>query len=98
MGPYLIIPFRYLNTFFASTKITCLRYAENFLRVFTIKHIFGLVFVRYINEPIIYRYIVASIVFDETSLNSLKFDAIGVAIALQSNILNLFRIPTAYFS
>ena len=34
---------------------------------------------------------------DEASLNSFMFDAIGVAIALQSIIPNLFSIFTAYF-
>ena len=33
---------------------------------------------------------------DEASLNRFKFDAIGVAMALQSIILNLFRISIAY--
>ena len=34
---------------------------------------------------------------DEASLNSFRFDAISVVMALQSIIPNLFRIFTAYF-
>ena len=57
----------------------------------------GLVFVRYIKDPIICRYIIASIVSDEASLNRFKFNAIGVAIAVQSIIPDLFGISTTYF-
>ena len=42
------------------------------------------------------RYIVASIDSDEASQSSFKFDAMGVAIAFQSIIPNLFRISTVY--
>ena len=52
-------------------------------------------FLRYINDPIIWQYIIASTDSDEASLNSFRFDAIGVA--MQSIILNLFRISIAYF-
>ena len=52
---------------------------------------------RYINEPIIYLYIMASTVSEEGSHNNFKFDAISLFIASQSNISNLFRISTAYF-
>ena len=38
----------------------------------------------------------ASTEFHEASQKSFKFDAIGVAIALQPNIPNLFRISTVY--
>ena len=57
----------------------------------------GLVFLRYIKDAIILQYIVASIDSDEASLNSFRFDAIDVVMALQSIIPNLFRIYTAYF-
>ena len=39
----------------------------------------------------------ASTVSNEASLNSFRFDAIGVAMALQTIIPNLFKISTAYF-
>ena len=70
---------------------------SEWIKVFTAKKIFGLVFIRYINDLIICRYIVASTYSDEASLNSFRFDAIGVVMALQSIIVNLFRISTAYF-
>ena len=66
--------------------------------MFTTKKIRVLVFFRYIKDPIILQYIVASTDSDEASLNSFRFNAIGVVMALQSIILNLFRISTAYFS
>ena len=61
------------------------------------KQIYGLMFVRYIKDPIIWWYTVASTASDQASLNSFRFDAIGVVMALQSIILNLFRISTSYF-
>jgi hypothetical protein len=61
------------------------------------KHIFGLVFVRYINDPMIYLYNVASINSDEVSTNSFNFVSMGVFMDLHSNMSNLFRILTAYF-
>ena len=39
----------------------------------------------------------ASTEYDEATLNSFRFDAIGVVMALRSIILNLFSISTAYF-
>ena len=39
----------------------------------------------------------ASTEFDEATLNSFRFDAIGVVMVLQSIIPNLFRISTTYF-
>ena len=72
----------------ATIKWTC-------LNVFTTKQVSGLISVRYINEQIIWWYIVASTESDEATLNSFRFDAIGVV--MQSIILNLFKISTAYF-
>ena len=70
---------------------------RNWLNVFKAKKISGLIFIMYINDPIIRRYIMESTVSDEASLNSFRFNAMGVVMALQSIILNLFRISTAYF-
>ena len=39
----------------------------------------------------------ASTDFDEATLNRFRFDAIGVVMALQSIIMNLFKISTTYF-
>jgi hypothetical protein len=57
---------------------------------------FGLVFVKYINEPIIYLYKVTCTIFDEVSHNNFGFVVIGVVMDLQSIIPNLFRISTTY--
>ena len=56
-------------------------------------------FVRYIKDPISWRYIVVSIEFESKaeSLNFFKFASIKVAMDLQSNILNLFNISMVYF-
>ena len=75
---------RYLIACFATIRWTC-------LNVFIAKQVYGLVFVMYI----VWWYIVASTDFDEATLNSFRFDGIGVA--MHSIILNLFRISTAYF-
>jgi hypothetical protein len=57
----------------------------------------GLVFVRYISDPIIYLYSVASINYDEVSANNFNFASMGVFMDFQSNMSNLFRILTTYF-
>ena len=64
---------------------------------FTTKLISGFVLVKYISEPIIYLYRVASIAFDVSSFRNFKFVVIGVAMALQCGIPNLFRISTYIF-
>ena len=71
----------------------------NRLREFIEKQISGLVFVSYIKDPIGWRYVVGSIKFESEaeSLSFIKFASIGVAMDLQSNILNLFRIYMVYF-
>ena len=66
------------------------------LRVHT-KHISDLVLVKYISEPIFCLYKVASIVSNVSSFNKFKFVVIGVVMALQSGIPNLFIISTVYF-
>ena len=45
----------------------------------------------------IYLYNATSTVYEVVSYKNFIFDTIGVAIALQSNIPNLFRISIAYF-
>ena len=45
---------------------------------------YGLVFVKYINNPIICLYKVAFTISDEVSLNNLGFVGIGVVMDLQS--------------
>jgi hypothetical protein len=58
---------------------------------------YGLVFVRYISDPIIYLYSMASINSDEVLTNNFSFASMGVFMDLHSNMSNLFRISTAYF-
>jgi hypothetical protein len=65
--------------------------------VFATKQIYGLVFVRYINDPMIYLYSIASINSDEESTRSFNFVSMGVFMELHSNISNIFSISTAYF-
>ena len=67
------------------------------LSVFTTKQILGLLLVKYNSEPIICLYRVASIAFDVSSFRNFKFVVIGVAMALQCGIPNLFRISTYIF-
>ena len=76
------VPLRYLKTCFVATKWTCLGCSKCWLRVFTTKHISGLVFINYINEPTIYSYKVESTIFEVVSCNNLRFDTIGVIMAL----------------
>jgi hypothetical protein len=57
----------------------------------------GLVFIRYINNPIIYLYRVASIKTDEVSTNNFSFASMGVFMDLHSSMSNLFKISTVYF-
>jgi hypothetical protein len=57
---------------------------------------FGLVFIRYINDPIIYLYSVVSIKSDEASTNSFSFASMGVFMDLHSSMSNLFKISTVY--
>ena len=59
--------------------------------MFTAKHIFGLVFVRYITEPIICMYSVASINYDEVSTRSFNFVSMGVYMDLYFNMSTLFN-------
>jgi hypothetical protein len=61
------------------------------------KQMFGLVFIKYINDPIICLYSVASINSNEVSTNNFSFAYMGVFMDLHSNMSNLFRILTAYF-
>jgi hypothetical protein len=61
------------------------------------KHISGLVFVRYINEPIICLYRVASTNSDEVSTRSFNFVSMDMFMDLHSNMSNLFSISTSYF-
>jgi hypothetical protein len=60
------------------------------------KQMSGLVFVRYINDPIICLYSVASINSDEVLTNNFSFVSMGVFMGLHSNMSNLFKILTAY--
>jgi hypothetical protein len=59
--------------------------------------IFGLVFVKYINGPIIFLCVVTSTISEEVSLNNFRFVTIGLGMDLRSIISNLFRISTTYF-
>ena len=61
------------------------------------KHVFVLVFVKYINNPMIYLYNIASINYDEVSTTSFNFVSMCVFMDFHSNISNLFIISTAYF-
>ena len=63
-------------------------------KVFTTKHIFVMLFVRYINEPIICLYRVESTNFDEVSTKSFNFVSMGVYMDLHFNMSNLFIILT----
>ena len=65
--------------------------------MFTTKHIYGLVLVKYIREPIIYLYKVASTTFEASTFNSFKLVFIRVVIALKYNIPNILKISTVYF-
>jgi hypothetical protein len=58
------------------------------------KHISGLVFIRYITEPIICLYRVASTNSDEVSTRSFNFVSMGVYMDLHFNMSNLFIIST----
>jgi len=58
---------------------------------------FGLLFVRYISDPIIYLYSVASIKSDKVSTISFSFASMGVFMGLHSSMSNLFKISTVYF-
>jgi hypothetical protein len=64
--------------------------------MFTTKHISVLVFVSYINDPMICLYSIASINSDEVSTRSFNFVSMGVFMDFHSNISNLFSISTAY--
>ena len=68
----------------------------NWFKVFIAKHIFGLELIKYIKEPINYLYNVGSINFQFEFVAFFGLMIIGVAIGLQSSILNLFRISIAY--
>ena len=57
---------------------------------------FGLVFVKYISDPIIYLYSVASIKSDEVSTNNFNFVSMGVFMDLHSSMSNLFKILTMF--
>jgi hypothetical protein len=65
--------------------------------VFTTKHISGLVFVRYIKDPMFCLYRATSTNSNEVSTKSFNFVSMGVFMALHSNISNLFNISTSYF-
>jgi hypothetical protein len=52
LKPYIIVPRRYLKICFAATHYSCLGSTWNWLNMFTAKHMFGLVFTKYIKEPI----------------------------------------------
>ena len=97
VSPYLTILFRYLNACFVAMRSTCLESIKSWLKMFKEKHMYSLVFIRYIKEPIIFWYIVESTDFIEESHSSFNFDSNGVAIVLHSRILNLFKISTTYF-
>ena len=68
------------------------------LNVFITKNISILVFIKCINDLITCLYTMASTIYELVSYNNIKFDAIGVVMALQSNILNLFNISTTDFT
>ena len=59
--------------------------------VFTTKHISSLLFVRYINEPIICLYKVASTNSNEVSTRSFNFVSMGVYMDLHFNMSSLFE-------
>lgn len=63
------------------------------------KQIFGLVFTRYIKDPISFLYIVVSTKSESEaiSLSFFRFDTMGVVMDLQSIIPNLRKISIAYF-
>jgi hypothetical protein len=52
LRPYSIVPLKYLSTCFATTQCTYLGSTMNWLKVFTTKHISGMVLTKYIKEPI----------------------------------------------
>jgi hypothetical protein len=82
---------------FFATNCTCLCSTMYRLNVFTTKHISILVLTKYIKDLINYLYIVGSTKYEYESLKSFIFITIGVAMDLQSIILNLCRISTIYF-
>lgn len=52
------------------------------LKVLTAKHIFGLVFTKYMKEPINYPYNVGSTYFEFVAFSFFRFVIMGVAIGL----------------
>ena len=52
--PKSIVPFRYLITCFAATRWTRLGWTRYWIKVFIAKQMYGLLFVKYINDPKIY--------------------------------------------
>ena len=89
---------RTLSICFPAIKWTYLGSTIYWLKVFTTKHIYGLVFIKYINEPIICLYMMASTFPDVVSPNNFRFVVIGVVMDLQSIVPNLLKISTTYFS
>lgn len=57
----------------------------------------GLVLIKYISEPIYYLYKVGSTSFSLDVSTFLQFMIMGVEMALQSSIPNLFKISMQYF-
>jgi hypothetical protein len=70
---------------------------QKLIQVVHRKQMYGLVFVRYISDPIIYLYSVASINSNELLTNRFSFTSMGVFMGLHSNMSNLLKILTVYF-
>ena len=95
LSSYSTVPLKYLSACFAATQFSCLGFTMNWVKLFTAKHILGLVLARYIKEPITCLYNVQSNI-SEYEVVTFILVIIGVPMVLQSFIRNLFRILIAY--
>jgi hypothetical protein len=98
LRPYSIVPLKYLSTCFVATQCTSLGSTINWLKLFIAKHIFGRVLTKYIKDPIICLYNLGSTNSKYEVTTFFMLVIIGVAIGLQSSIMNLLRISIVYFS
>ena len=99
LRPYPVVPHRYLNTCFSTTHCTCPSSTVNWVRVLTTEEISFPMLTRYINDLISYLKIVGSTEskYEAKSISIFIFSSIGVAMGLQSIILNIHKILTMYF-
>ena len=82
---------------FATIQCTLQGSTMNWLKELTAKLMSGHVLTRYMSDPISWQYNVGSNLFDPDASIFLLLETRGMDIGLQSAILNLFKISTAYF-